>query len=289
MKKRKINNNEKKVNEKINDEDTDDEDEDVKKLKEDDEEEDEEDEEEEDQDKEDEDKQDDNVKEEDDDEEEEDEEDEEDEDDKDNEEELEAKEREQELKRIQGENRKYYPHFKIGNSVYARWSNGLLYPGKIVGLYESRVVALIKWEHKEKYENTKVHRDDIYPHVELKVGMEVSAIYNGPDEGNGHSFKAKIASFAKNNMVLVDWDDGGKDYRKIHTSLISPLEIPEQKKRDLKRGDTVMARWYGQDNGYMYPAKVVSIKDDIVVVNWLDGGVTNREVNIKHVVYKHDV
>ena len=203
--------------------------------------------------------------------------------------EREEYEKEKEIKRILEENKKYYPHFKIGNIVYARWTNGLLYPGKIVGMYENRVVASIKWEHKEKYENTRVHRDDIYPHIELKVGMEVSAIYNGPDYGNGHSFKAKISSFGKDNMIFVDWDDGGKDYRKIHSSLISPLDIPIQKKKEFKRGDVVLARWYGQDNGYMYPAKVVSIKDEIVVVNWLDGGVTNREVNIKHVVYKHDV
>ena len=110
-------------------------------------------------------------------------------------------------------------------------------------------------------------------------------MYYGEGPGNGHMFKAKI-DLIDNDFIIVTWDDNTLKHRRIHKSDVSPLNYPKNT-HNYKVGEKVFAKWYGQDNGYLYTAIIESVNDKVAKVRWDDGVSTHRDVGVKDILPYH--
>ena len=177
--------------------------------------------------------------------------------------------------------------YNVGETVHAIWHNGLMYEAKIIDLDKKDVNRyIVKWNTtRNDYKNCNVHLDYIRKSIKLEKDMAVSAMYYGEGPGNGHMFKAKIESI-DNEFVNVIWDDNSVLHRKVYKYDVSPLNYPKYT-HNFKVGDKVLAKWYGQDNGYMYTAVIETVNDKVAKVRWDDGVRTHRDVGVKDMLPYH--
>lgn len=177
--------------------------------------------------------------------------------------------------------------YNIGEKVHAIWHNGLLYEAEVID-YDKKDInrIIVKWTtSRNDYKNCNIHLDYVRKLIKLEKNMEVSAMYYGEGPGNGHMFKAKIETIL-DEFVIVIWADNTLKHRRIHKSDISPLSIPKSTHK-YNVGEKVLARWYGQDNGYMYTAIIETVTDKVAKVKWDDGVLTHKHVGIKDMLPYH--
>ncbi|XP_046563808.1 uncharacterized protein LOC124272667 [Haliotis rubra] len=108
--------------------------------------------------------------------------------------------------------------------------------------------------------------------------MTIGKMMEGKDEDTGMWFKVKIIE-ERNSRVKVHWMGYSKDYDSwIEQSLLRPL------KAKFSEGDKVTAR-YNLSNRTMYPAIVVSVDGDKVLLHYEDG--LEKKIHQRYVEERH--
>ena len=166
--------------------------------------------------------------------------------------------------------------FQINQKVFARWLNGLFYYARIIKIEDK--IAIVRWLGKTKYNDMKVHFDDICNSFELEKGMFVLGLYR-----DGHMYPCYITKTTK-QCVHVRWEDGSNDYTKINKNNISPKYIESAViPQNLKIGEHIMCEYGNQVNRYRYPATIEKIEGKILKIRWRDNDSKNTIITIDRV------
>jgi len=150
----------------------------------------------------------------------------------------------------------------VGDEVRAQHGTGVFFPAHVKNInYGSNDIAVsveLEWDDGDT-ENREVEPWQVVRQHSanglISPGERVSALY----DTSGQSFFATVVSIHHDGSVLVDWDDGDTNHRRLRASQVTKLQ-----------GHIKVMAEFGKTK-VSYPATMVSSASGMVTVMWDDG------------------